>query len=747
MLNFKKIFIFLILFFIFFYNTSNSEVIKRVEVKGNERISAETIIVFGDIEIGKNYESSDVNLLIKKLYETTFFSNISVVLENNKLSIVVTENSFINSIIFNGEKAKKYTEKIRELLTLREKSSFIENNIKKDINIIKAFYRSLGFYFVKIDVEIEKLKQNRVNIAYTIDKGKKAKIAKIYFLGDKKIREKKLRDVITSQESRFWKFVARSVYLSKERIELDKRLLKNYYKNKGYYEVNVKSTNVEYSEGEGFVLTYNINAGKRYKFSKIFANISETLDQSAFFSLENEFNKVVGNYYSQKKLKSILDKIDKLSEQKELQFINHSVLETLDDDGVEVKINIFEGEKVIIERINIVGNTVTNDSVIRSALVVDEGDPFSALLVNKSINEIKARNIFGKVEHEVSTGSSDDLRVLKISVEEKATGEIMAGAGIGTDGTSFQFSVRENNWLGRGVKLESSLNLSEDKVSGNIMVNNPNYKYSGNAVMANLDVSSTDRSSSSGFKSSRTGFGLGTRFEQYENMYIAPNISAAFEDIEVDESASSAIKKMQGNYFNADLGYAITLDKRNQSFKPTKGYKTTFRQSLPIIQDSSSIMNGLDISTYHDFSEDVIGSLKLHARSINGVDDDVRLTNRLYIPRSRLRGFNTYRVGPKDGDDYIGGNYTTAVSVEAQLPNILPESYKTDVSLFFDTANIWAVDYSDTIDETNKIRSSVGVSANIYTTIGPLSFTIAQDLTKATNDVTETFNFRLGTSF
>ena len=747
MLNFKKIFIFLILFFIFFYNISNSEVIKRVEVKGNERISAETIIVFGDIEIGKNYESSDVNLLIKKLYETTFFSNISVVLENNKLSIVVTENSFINSIIFNGEKAKKYTEKIRELLTLREKSSFIENNIKKDINIIKAFYRSLGFYFVKIDVEIEKLKQNRVNIAYTIAKGKKAKIAKIYFLGDKKIREKKLRDVITSQESRFWKFVARSVYLSKERIELDKRLLKNYYKNKGYYEVNVKSTNVEYSEGEGFVLTYNINAGKRYKFSKIFANISETLDQSAFFSLENEFNKVVGNYYSQKKLKSILDKIDKLSEQKELQFINHSVLETLDDDGVEVKINIFEGEKVIIERINIVGNTVTNDSVIRSALVVDEGDPFSALLVNKSINEIKARNIFGKVEHEVSTGSSDDLRVLKISVEEKATGEIMAGAGIGTDGTSFQFSVRENNWLGRGVKLETSLNLSADKVSGNIMVNNPNYKYSGNAVMANLDVSSTDRSSSSGFKSSRTGFGLGTRFEQYENMYIAPNISAAFEDIEVDESASSAIKKMQGNYFNADLGYAITLDKRNQSFKPTKGYKTTFRQSLPIIQDSSSIMNGLDISTYHDFSEDVIGSLKLHARSINGIDDDVRLTNRLYIPRSRLRGFNTYRVGPQDGDDYIGGNYTTAVSVEAQLPNILPESYKTDVSLFFDTANIWAVDYSDTIDETNKIRSSVGVSANIYTTIGPLSFTIAQDLTKATNDVTETFNFRLGTSF
>ena len=158
-------------------------------------------------------------------------------------------------------------------------------------------------------------------------------------------------------------------------------------------------------------------------------------------------------------------------------------------------------------------------------------------------------------------------------------------------------------------------------------------------------------------------------------------------------------------------------------------------------------MNGLDVSVYHDFSEDLIGSLKFHARTINGIDGDVRLTDRLYIPRRRLRGFNTYKVGPKDGDDYIGGNYTTAIGVEAQLPNILPESYRTDVSLFLDTGNVWAVDYSDSINETNKIRSAVGVSANIFTTIGPLSFTLAQSITQATTDQTETFNFRLGTSF
>jgi len=743
---FKKIFSHFLVFFLFLTVNVYSEVVKKVEIKGNERISNETIIVFGDISVGKDYSNADVNSLIKKLYSTSFFSDISVTLKNNTLNIVVRENPIIKSILFEGEKAKKYMEKISEILILKENSPFVENSIKSDINLIKEFYRSLGFYFAKIDAEITTLEKNRVNLRYIIDKGKKAKIAKIYFLGDKKIREKKLRDVITSQEAQFWKVISRNVYLSKERIELDKRLLKNYYRNKGYYEVEVKSTNVEFSEGEGFVLTYNINAGTRYKFKKIFANVSESLDKEAFLSLEGKFNKLAGKFYSQRKLKSVLDEIDKLSEQKELQFINHNVEETLEGSGVEVKINIFEGEKVIIERINITGNSVTNDSVIRGALIVDEGDPFSTLLVNKSINEIKARNIFGKVDFTVSDGSSSDLKVIDIAVEEKATGEIVAGAGVGTEGTSFMFSIKENNWLGRGVKLETSLNLSEEKVSGNVYVNNPNYNYSGNAVFASLDVSSTDRSNSSGFSSSKTGFEMGTAFEQYENLFVAPNLSLAFEDIEVDGTASDAVKKMEGNFFNIDLGYSLIKDERNQKFKPTKGHKIAFKQSLPLIQDSSSILNGLDVTAYHDFSDDLIGSVKFHSRAINGIDDDVRLTERLYLPRSRLRGFNPYKVGPKDGDDYIGGNYTAAFGLEAQLPNLLPESYRTDFSLFIDSANIWGVDYSS-IDDTNTMRSSFGLSANIFTTIGPLSFTIAEDISKSTDDVTETFNFRLGTSF
>ena len=747
MANFKKIIAFHILFFIFYNVYSYSEVVNKVDVQGNDRISSETIMIFGDIVIGNNYEESDVSLLIKKLYETRFFSNISAELANNKLTIVVEENPIVYSIIFKGEKAKKHVEKIKEFLLVREKSSYVSNNIKHDINQIKSFYRARGYYFVKIDAEIEKLEKNRVNIFYSIDAGEKAKISKIYFLGDKKFRDKRLRDIIISEEAKFWKFLSQNVYLNQERIELEKRLLENYYRNKGYYEVDLTSSNVEYSEGEGFVLTYSINAGKRYKFKKIFADVSEALDSSAFFSLEPEFNKLVGQYYSQIKLYSLLEKIDKLSEQKELQFVNHSLLETLDDDGIEVKINIFEGKKFIIEKINIAGNTITNDSVIRGELLVDEGDPFSELLVNKSLNKIRGRNIFGKVEQKTLPGSTDDLKILEINVEEKATGEIMAGAGVGTEGTSFMFSIRENNWLGRGVHLTSALSISEERVSGNIEVIDPNYNFSGNSVSTSLNVSATDRTAATGFKSSKTGFSLGTSFEQYEDIYISPSLAVNHEDIEAESTASDSIKKMDGTYITSDFTYGITLDKRNQSFQPTEGYSTSFFQSLPLIQDSSSIINTFNANTWHEISENVIGSLKFQAKTVHGIDDNVRLTNRLFVSGRKLRGFVRGKVGPKDGADWIGGNYVTGLSVEAQLPNLLPEAYKTDFSLYLDSANIWGVDYSDSINDSNKIRSSVGVAANVFTAIGPLSWTLSQSLTKASSDVTETFNFNIGTSF
>ena len=321
MKKFIKSILFGILISFYSFNIAYSEVVEKINITGNNRIPSKTIAVFGDIQLNKDYDSSAINQIIKKLFDTRFFSDIKVELVGGVLNINVVENPIINLIIFKGIKAEKYKKPITELLELREKTPFVKNIVKKDIDQIKNFYRHGGYYFVKIDAEVQNIENNRVNIIYSVDSGKKAKIAKIFFLGDKKIRDTRLRGVITSQENKFWKVLSKNIYLNQNRVELDTRLLENYYKNKGYYEVKVTSNNVEYIEDKGFVLTFSIDAGKRYRFGKISANISESLKKTEFFALDDEFTKLVGEYYSKTALAKILNKIDELSAIKELQFL------------------------------------------------------------------------------------------------------------------------------------------------------------------------------------------------------------------------------------------------------------------------------------------------------------------------------------------------------------------------------------------------------------------------------------------
>jgi outer membrane protein insertion porin family len=407
---------------------------------------------------------------------------------------------------------------------------------------------------------------------------------------------------------------------------------------------------------------------------------------------------------------------------------------------------IFEGRKIQIERVNIVGNTVTNDSVIRSELLVDEGDPYSDIKVEQSISRLKARNIFKKVEYKLSDGSLKDLMVMEIKVEEKPTGEIAAGAGVGTEGTSFSFSLTENNYLGKGLNVDASLNMSEHAIRGGLSMKEPNFRNSGNLVWGGITNVKTDRPDS-GYENSITKFDLGTKFEHLTNLYVSPNITLAFDELKTTSDASSSMKKQAGNFTELTFGYGIEKDNRDRPFMPTSGSVVSFHQGLPLYSDQASIYNSIYYTKYHLFTENIIGAIKFYSANVTAIEDDVRLNKRLHISSRRLRGFESHKVGPKDGVDYIGGNYATALNFEAALPNLLPENTQTDVGIFMDVGNLWGVDYDSSINDSNGIRSSIGVSSNVYTPIGPLSFVFAQPITKESTDTTQTFKFQIGTSF
>ena len=406
--------------YLFYFSSISAEIVKKINISGNNRVSEETIKIYGGIKINEDYKEKDLNKILNNLFSTNFFKDVQVELSNNILSINLIEHPVINQLIIIGEPSNKYKEQIKKVITSKEKDSYIKNNIAKDVEIIKQLYSSLGFNFSEVDTKIRKIDNSNLDLIFEIKKGEPTKISKITFVGDKKVRDKRLRDIVASEEHKFWKVITRNTKFNQNLVNMDKRLLENYYKSIGYYDVKIKSNSAEINKNGGDIeLIYSIDAGNRYIIKKIITNADPVIDKNIFYPLNKEYQKSIGSYYSPFRVKKLLDRIDELIEINNLQFIEHNVEEIIEKDSIVIKFNIYEGEKILVERVNILGNNITNESVIRSEMELDEGDPFTNLGLDKSISNIKARNIFKDVNYKVSDGSAKNLKTIDIVVEEK----------------------------------------------------------------------------------------------------------------------------------------------------------------------------------------------------------------------------------------------------------------------------------------------------------------------------------------
>tara|TARA_B100000963_G_scaffold340935_1_gene340132 strand:+ start:4591 stop:6825 length:2235 start_codon:yes stop_codon:yes gene_type:complete len=730
------------------FSTMKAEIVKSIQISGNQRVSEETIKVYGEIEINKNYEESDLNNILQNLNATNFFEDIQIRINKNVLLINLKEYPVVSQLLLIGEPSKKYKEQIKKLMSSKEKQSFIKSNLSKDIDLIKNLYSQIGYGSSKIDAKIKKIDERSVELIIEIDRGNKTKISSIKFIGDKKVRDRRLRDIIVSEEHKFYKVISNNSNFSKTQIQLDLRLLTNYYKSVGYYDVKINSNSAEFNQEGNVDLIYSIDAGPRYTINKISTNADPVFDKDIFNPLKDSYKKYIGKYYSPFSVKDLLDDIDLLIERNNLQFVEHNVEEIKNGNFIEIKFNIFESEKLLVERINVLGNNVTNEDVIRGELLIDEGDPFTKLSLDKSISKIKSRGIFKKVVSETLDGTENNLKIININVEEKPTGEIAAGAGIGTNGGSFGFSITENNWLGKGTKLNFELDVDEESLGGTLNYTQPNYNFLGNSLNYFVSSQSNDKPDQ-GYENAIYSAGIQTGFEQYKDVFVNLGLSTSFDDLRTQDSASESLKKQSGEFLELAGNYGFKYDTRNRAFMPTSGAISSFNQVIPIYADKSFIDNSISISNYKSFSEEsIVGSSKIFISAINGLNDDnVRLSKRKKLSSRRLRGFERGKVGPLDGTDHIGGNYAASLNLDANLPKLLPESSGADIALFLDVANVWGVDYDSTIDESNEIRSSTGLALNWMSPLGPMSFVLANDLSKADTDQTESFNFNLGTTF
>ena len=741
----------LTVFFLFFLTNNSFSEIKKVVTVGNARVSSNTIESLVDKKVS-NVDSFYINNLTKKIYDTDFFSDVKISYSQDILTITVSENAVVNFFYINGLKDDDL-DKVNKIVSLKENAIFSPSKLKKDVEIIKEYFKSTGYYTASVDPEVIKISNNQINLILNIDKKDSSKIKNIYFIGNKFFSSSQLADVITSTEDGWWKFFS-STNLNEQQIEYDKQSLKDFYKSKGFYDVQIESVFAGVDNSKNFSLTFSINSGKKYKFGEtdVQANFS-IYKEKDIVEIKNISTKLTDKEtYSNLVIKKLNKQINSYLLSNKYSGFEINIQENKkNDEIINVLIQINQEPKLLINKINISGNTITEEKVIRDNLYIAEGDNLNTQKIKKSVDLLKSKQYFSKVDYKLEDSiEKKNSKDFNIFVKEQPTGNISAGVGYGTNGGLIQTSISEKNFLGQGKYLNFTGDFSTQKITGEFNFIDPNFKNSDKLLSVSL-MSQKDNYNNTGYTNKTFGGKIGSGYEIYEDIIFKPSFNIQADKLETDSTASSLLQSRQGNTLTTAIGYNFSADLRDSRNNPSSGSVSYFDQSIAtLISDIPTIVTTVGSTYYKEiFSDKYIGSAKVKIANSTALDSnkDVKISDRLYPGQGDLRGFELRGIGPVDGGNYVGGNYLATLSLKSTFPNPIPDNFRARTYLFYDIGNVWGVDYSDLISNNSKIRSSTGVALDIISPIGPLSLTYAIPISKSSTDKEQKFLFNIGSSF
>ena len=748
----KKIIIFFLIFFSFSKIVFSQELkITDVVINGNKNITNETILNSSGIK-SKNFvtDIDKLNFIKKKLFETNFFSKIEVKTSNNTLIINVSENPLVEFIVISGlEERKDFKQEIEKILSLKPNYIFSEFFLNSDIVLIRDYLKTQGYFDNKIDYKVNIIENNRANVFFDIKLNKKFFIKNINFIGDKKFPAAKLLSIISSTEDSFLNFLSSSSIPSIERLNFDLISLKNFYLSEGYYDVQISNASINIVNDDQVDVVFSINAGNKYIVSDyLIDNDISFLNKNDVIQINSLIKKYINENYNQYKLNKLRNLIfDYINKKGFNTNVYYSIKKKSDKELIYVlRINEIL-EKRIIRNIKVVGNDITEEKVVRNNILFSEGDVFKELLLKQSEDKLKSLYLFKDINIKSNNFDKLDFVDVIISLKESPTGEISSGIGIGTSGSTIAFNLKENNFLGQGIKTDIGLSLGTQRILGNLFFSNPDFLDTGNTFSNNFFITKNNYDSA-GYENKIIGNTTSYAYQIFQDIEFQVGIGANFDSVKVDSDASPLIKTQDGNYFTSKVFYNFFNDKRDRKFQPTSGYTLAFGQEFAFApSDIPYISNNFYGSFFKELLDDFTGTIKYKIKSINSLNDDsLKLSDRLFLSSSELRGFSLRGIGPKVANDFIGGNYSFATSASTTFPNGLPDSWKASSNLFFDLANVWGSDISG-VDDSNKLRSSIGAGFTWGSPIGPISMTYAIPLLKAESDDVENFNIRLGGVF
>jgi outer membrane protein insertion porin family len=756
-------FIYIFLFFLVPATVFAATDLNSIIIKGNQRIDDPTILSYVKKDGLKNNNQEAINQSLKDLFGSDLFLDVKIYREKNQTIIDVKENPIVIDVHFKGNK-KIDDDALSSEITLQKRSIYTKAKLQSDIKRLSNIYIKSGRFLTKIDPKIIKKDKNRIGLIFDINEGKKADIAKIFFIGNKAFSDGDLSSEITTKESKWYKFFSSGDSYDSDRIEFDKEKLRGFYTSQGYADFNTISAIAQITpKKDKFFITFLLEEGIKYNFGEV--NIINNVNKFDESLLDKAIKIKVGKVYNAALVNDTVDKMVNIMSEKGYAFahINPILRRNKEDKVIDIDFEIQETPRIYINHIDISGNTRTMDEVIRREMRVREGDAYNITKIDRSEQRIKNLGFFDKVEFKTTRISNSNLIDLEIIVKVKKTGELNFGIGYSTtDKATGNIGLKERNLLGTGQELGINFQKSSLRFSTEINYTKP--YFTGRDIALGIDVFNyvLNKERTLVYDQKSGGAVIRGDYSIIEHLGHQIRYFVRDENISnVDDNASISLKNLEGAYLSSGVGQSFLYDKRDNRFDPREGYYFRFSQDyagiggdLEYLKNEGSAGYYIPILDNKDFVIKFAGKFG----HIDGIGQDVRSNYNFFLGGNNFRGFEYAGIGPRAkindsfiGGDAIGGKSYFVATTEMRFPLGLPKELGISGALFTDIGTLRGVDsinkISSDVADTGSLRASYGLSISWSSPMGPIRLDFSRNAKKEEFDRAENFRFSFGSNF
>jgi outer membrane protein insertion porin family len=740
-----------------------------------QRIEPETVRSYLQIQPGDAWDDEQVDKSLKALFATGLFADVNLSRAGNTLVVKVVENPIINRIAFEGN-SKLDDKDLNAEIQLRPRVVYTRSRVQNDVKRILDLYRRRGRFGATVEPKVIQLSENRVDLVFEINEGEFTGVRGINFIGNHQFSEGKLRGVIQTKESRWYRFLSTEDTYDPDRLTYDRELLRKFYLTEGYADFRVVSAVAELTPNrEGFIVTFTLDEGERYHFGKIDVDIKlKDLPPEAVLPLLTVHS---GDWYDGEAVEKSISILTEALGNRGYAFveIKPNITRNREDHTVDIIFGVQQGPQVYVERIDIVGNVRTLDKVIRREFQLVEGDAFNTTKMQRSQQRIKNLGFFKKVEVTNGQGSAPDKTVVTAEVEEQSTGELSLGVGFSTtDGPLADVNIRERNFLGRGQDLRIGAVVSFRSQQVDLSFTEP-YFLDKN-IAAGIDVFEVKTSPTANFFSGITppyqqfsyGGALRAGYQITDNLRQTFKYTARSDDIiNLQSNTSLFIVLESGTHLTSEIGQVLLYDRRDDRLDPTGGYYASIGNDFAGVGFGVDyIRNKANFGYYYSVAPEWVLSLTGEAGDILGWNgQQVLLQDRFFVGGDNLRGFQSAGIGPRDSvsGDALGGQKYYLGSVTLGVPLGLPKELGLSGRVFTDFGTLYHIEPTNIVltpaqlaqtggiqpqvEQSPAIRLSAGVGVSWKSPVGPIRLDVAYPIRKEGFDKTQIFRVSFGTRF